>query len=239
MMQRKKPKLSVRIVAELRRRIESGEIVEGGRLPTEIALVREFGVSRTVIREAVTSLTSDGWVEPRQGAGVFVIRRGDEKKPCPWALQQVDPAAGDDFRLAMEVEAAGLAALRRDASDIEAMRQAQEALAGAGSGEMPPHKADIAFHCAVAAATRNVYFRQVAESLMAMLIRNRFDDEAGTEAAAGDGEWAHAIHAEHEAVIAAIAAGDAEAARAAMQRHLAGCRVRRAGSSPKQCMAGG
>src|SRR3546814_9561203 len=64
--------LTHRVIAELRGRIESGALKPGDKLPTEQALIRHFGVSRTVIREAVAGLRADGLVEPRQGVGVFV-----------------------------------------------------------------------------------------------------------------------------------------------------------------------
>src|SRR3546814_7635124 len=66
--------LTHRVIAELRGRIESGALKPGDKLPTEQALIRHFGVSRTVIREAVAGLRADGLVEPRQGVGVFVLQ---------------------------------------------------------------------------------------------------------------------------------------------------------------------
>ena len=68
----RKPKLSERVVAALRSQVLSGEISPGQKMPTENQLTETFGVSRTVIREAIATLAADGLVEPRQGAGVFV-----------------------------------------------------------------------------------------------------------------------------------------------------------------------
>ena len=69
----RKPKLSESVVAAIRKQLQAGEIQPGQKLPTEGQLTETFGVSRTVIREALAKLASEGLVEPRQGAGVFVI----------------------------------------------------------------------------------------------------------------------------------------------------------------------
>src|SRR5690606_14457674 len=71
----RRPKLSERVVAAIRQQIVSGAFPAGQKLPTESKLTDRFGVSRTVIREAMASLAADGLVEPRQGAGVFVLDR--------------------------------------------------------------------------------------------------------------------------------------------------------------------
>jgi DNA-binding FadR family transcriptional regulator len=65
--------LTHRVIAELREKIAGGELKPGDKLPTEQALIRHFGVSRTVIREAIAGLRADGLVLPRQGVGVFVL----------------------------------------------------------------------------------------------------------------------------------------------------------------------
>ena len=71
----RKPKLAERVVATLRAQIAGGEIGPGQKLPTEGQLTETFGVSRTVVREAIASLATDGLVESRQGAGVFVLEQ--------------------------------------------------------------------------------------------------------------------------------------------------------------------
>jgi DNA-binding FadR family transcriptional regulator len=68
----RKPKLSETVVAAIRKQLHAGEILPGHKLPTEGQLTETFGVSRTVIREALAKLAADGLVEARQGAGVFV-----------------------------------------------------------------------------------------------------------------------------------------------------------------------
>src|SRR5690606_11227035 len=72
----RKPKLAELVVETLRKRIGTGEYDTGSKLPTESQMTKIFGVSRTVVREAIAALAADGIVEARQGAGVFVIARG-------------------------------------------------------------------------------------------------------------------------------------------------------------------
>ena len=65
--------LVMQVGESLRRAITTGKYRPGERLPSEIELTETHGVSRTVVREAVAALRSDGLVEVRQGAGIFVV----------------------------------------------------------------------------------------------------------------------------------------------------------------------
>src|SRR6188472_1860671 len=113
----RKPKLSERVVTALRDLIRSGKIIPGHKLPTEGQLTETYGVSRTVIREALAKLAADGLVEPRQGAGVFVT----EHISTMFGALAADMGSKDsialnvlEVRLAIEIESAGLAAIRRN-----------------------------------------------------------------------------------------------------------------------------
>jgi GntR family transcriptional regulator len=65
------------IAQELRERIESGRLLPGDQLPTELELRDRYGTSRNTIRDAIKRLTSEGLVETRPGQGTFVIRKVD------------------------------------------------------------------------------------------------------------------------------------------------------------------
>ena len=110
----------------LRREIVEGRLQPGDKLPTEAALGASANVSRTVVREAVASLRAEGLVETRQGAGALVLAA---PKRLP-ATGEVEAATVDDIvavlelRLAVEVEAAALAATRRDGIDLKALEAA-------------------------------------------------------------------------------------------------------------------
>ena len=69
----RRPKLFETVVQALRSQILAGEFGVGEKLPTESRMTEIFGVSRTVVREAIAALAADGMVQPRQGAGVFVM----------------------------------------------------------------------------------------------------------------------------------------------------------------------
>nr|WP_272213248.1 GntR family transcriptional regulator [Marinicella sp. W31]MDC2879197.1 GntR family transcriptional regulator [Marinicella sp. W31] len=109
--------LVYKVSEALRKSILDGAYLPGEKLPSEAQLTQEHGVSRTVVREAVAALRSDGLVEPRQGAGVFVL------DPISFAFKRTNPMVDQDriytsleileARTPLEIEAAGLAALRR------------------------------------------------------------------------------------------------------------------------------
>ena len=112
----RKVSLTEKVISSLRREIESGNLTPGSKLPTEPALTEQFGVSRTVVREAIAALKADGLLEPRQGAGVFVLAPVPRKNSG--SIFDVDFAQISDvleileLRMAVEIEAAGLACAR-------------------------------------------------------------------------------------------------------------------------------
>ncbi|UUX50157.1 FadR family transcriptional regulator [Nisaea acidiphila] len=208
----------------LRAKIASGPMKTGDRLPTEKELEAEFGVSRTVIREAIAVLKADGLVEPRRGAGIFVRdpagTRGN-KLPS-FAPSDVHEALDLlELRMAVEIEAAGLAATRRtlsqDARIRECLTQFEHAIeAGASAVEK-----DAAFHLAIAQGTNNSLFTSFLEALGSNAIpRSRLSEE--DRARLIDKSYLERVNKEHRAIVEAISAGDADAARIAMRDHLSG-----------------
>jgi GntR family transcriptional repressor for pyruvate dehydrogenase complex len=212
--------LPARIAAQFARQIQQGELKPGDKLPTENAMSKNFGVSRTVIREAIAQLRNEGMIETRQGVGAFVILR-------PTRHIRLDDGAqmdGDGFRdlfqlrVPLEIEAAGLAATYHRA---EHLRQMDEALVrmsvtddSAGDGIV----ADLDFHRTIAAATGNDYFVQflgavsdrILQTIVASRERIRLDEIVAI------------VNREHTELRDAIAARDPVRARAAMRAHMAG-----------------
>lgn len=212
--------LPARIAAQFARQIQQGELKPGDKLPTENAMSKNFGVSRTVIREAIAQLRNEGMIETRQGVGAFVILR-------PTRHIRLDDGAqmdGDGFRdlfqlrVPLEIEAAGLAATYHRA---EHLRQMDEALVrmsvtddGAGDGIV----ADLDFHRTIAGATGNDYFVQflgavsdrILQTIVASRERIRLDEIVAI------------VNREHTELRDAIAARDPVRARAAMRAHMAG-----------------
>lgn len=224
----RRPKLADRLVDELRGRILTGALAPGERLPTESALVEAFGVSRTVVREAIAALAADGHVEARQGSGVFVLRPATEKLTIlvPDAADRLETVLNVlELRTAIEVEAAALAAQRRSPAQEAAIRQAFAAFETAMAAGTSTSPADFAFHLEIAAAANNALFAQSLRSLGDRTIPRDFLAALTGDSIHGP-DYLGQIHAEHGAILAAVAAGVPDAAAAAMRAHLSASRGR-------------
>jgi Transcriptional regulators len=218
----RKPKLSERVAAMLRSRIVAGEIRAGEKLPTESQLTGTFGVSRTVVREAVANLAADGLVESRQGAGVFVCER--PAMAFASITQEIGMKISHalnviEVRMGLEIESAGLAAIRRNAAQEAAIHEAffefDRLLAiGEATG-----RSDFMFHRAIAAATNNPFYVEVLDALGMRAIPCDITSPWGTESVLSR-EYQVMLQREHLAILKAISAGDADDARAAMRAHL-------------------
>ncbi|MFI6090436.1 FadR/GntR family transcriptional regulator [Streptomyces sp. NPDC051218] len=212
-------RLADRVAAILSEEIESGRLAEGDKLPTEVELVKQLGVSRTVIREAVSRLRNAGLVEPRQGRGVFVMPR----RTRPLDLEA--EASGTkskvlqivEVRRAMEGEAASLAATRSTPDDVTRMRRSlaaiDEAVAAGGDGV----EEDLAFHQSIAESTGNPVMVSTVRYL-GEVMRGGIRVTRANEARRDD--FIEAVRVEHHAILAAIESGDAGAARSAVRRHM-------------------
>lgn len=192
--------------------IASGQIAPGTRLPPEQELGQRYGVSRTVVREAISRLRSDGMVEARQGVGVFVL---DDAGRRPFringgeAISTQEMIAITELRMAFDVQASVLAARRRTPSDLRRLRAALKEMRRALDGGELGDEADLAFHRAVAAATHNalyVSFFAFLEPHVRKAIR--VSRQRSREQAA----VAEKVHREHEDLAAAIIARDPDRA---------------------------
>jgi len=227
---RTKPRnLALDVVDVLIERVRAGSLAVGAKLPTEAAIMDEFGVSRTVVREALSKLQASGVVQTRHGVGTFVVGLGEASafRIGPEQLATLrDVIAVLELRIGLETESAGLAAVRRSDANLVAMRQALDEFAAAVTAGLDAVTADFAFHSEIARATQNPHFTDLISALgMAAIPRARLDP-AHTE----DAErlaYLRRVNGEHESIYDAIAAQDPEAARAAMRTHLANSRERR------------
>jgi len=219
--------LTREVVERLTREITGGKLGPGARLPTEQALMSAFGVSRTVVREAVAALRADGLVVTRQGVGAFVA--GDIRRPFridPEGLRSIDEVVNlMELRMGVEIEAAGVAAERASRAGLDGIARALKAIDRAIARDESAIDEDFAFHRAIAAATANPQFAHFLEYLGRFIIpRQSVRVEPGR--LAGPRAYLERIQAEHRAIHDAIAARDPAAARAAMRRHLDGSRGR-------------
>ncbi|HEY0919593.1 FadR/GntR family transcriptional regulator [Devosia sp.] len=215
-------KLSAQIAETLRAQLLAGDIAPGQQLPTESKLTESFGVSRTVVREALAALAADGLVEARQGAGVFAANHPASTVGSFAAEMGSRVSAAInvlEVRLAIEVESAALAAARRNPSQLASIQEAFfefERLLRLGQST---GSADFAFHRAIAAATNNPYYVEMLDALGERAIPCDVATPFSTELAFNP-EYQAVLQREHLAILDAIAAGDAAGARDAMRRHL-------------------
>lgn len=203
----------------LEERIRSGRYAPGSRLPTEMGLAEEFGVSRAVVREAVARLKADGLVESRQGSGMSVAARPGL---ASFKLVAGSPEGNDlthifELRSLVETGAAELAARRRSSADLAAIYAALQGMAEAARLGADGAEDDDAFHQAIAAATHNPQIQRFIAYLGAQFSQSRRPTWDAEGHASGR---AAAAQAEHERIYGAIAAGDGPRARAAAADHL-------------------
>jgi len=215
--------LVYRISNALRRALEAGEYRPGDKLPSEAELTRMHSVSRAVVREAIASLRSDGLVEAKKGAGVFVL---DPAQRPGRAFDDLTTARISsviellELRTACEIEAAALAAARRSPVQLEAIHDAHAVVVDCLRKGLPTRDADFEFHMSIAEATQN---RRFPEFLR--LIRSGIIPRGELQGAApGERPKDYNLHLqeEHRLIVDAIIAGDSEAARDRMRQHLRG-----------------
>ncbi|KKB07331.1 FadR/GntR family transcriptional regulator [Devosia chinhatensis] len=224
----RRPKLADMVVDTLRKQIGGGEIGPGDKLPTESQLSTHFGVSRTVVREAIAALAADGMVQSRQGAGVFVMARatspfsaigGERSNKISVALNVLE------VRMGIEIEAAGLAAQRRSASQEAAIHEAWNEFGRLLDTGGLTGKTDFAFHRAIAAATNNPFYVEVLDALGSRTIPCDVASPWGTESVLTY-EYQAGLHEEHKRILAAISTADETRAREAMRDHLSRSQTR-------------
>ncbi|MCP8884706.1 FadR family transcriptional regulator [Devosia sp. XJ19-1] len=218
--------LVIQVANALRSALSSGDYAVGDKLPSEARIAETHGVSRTVVREAIASLRSDGLVEPRRGAGVFVL---EPTEPATLPFQNVDHArlssiiALLELRSAVEVEAAGLAAVRRSPAQEEAIFEFHRAVGQCIAEGKPTSTADFALHTAIADATNNPRFSE----FLRVIGQNAIPRAALSSTDPGSSKsYLEQLHLEHANIVTAISDGDAEAAREAMRVHLQGSQRR-------------
>jgi DNA-binding FadR family transcriptional regulator len=221
--------LALELVQALGDRIRAGQLQAGDKLPTEAAIMGEFGVSRTVVREAISKLQAAGLVETRHGIGTFALAASDGPafKIAPEQFSTLqDVIAVLELRIGLETEAAALAAQRRDDANLAVMRTALDAFSRAIESGEDSVPADFQFHQEIARATRNSHFAELMATLGHQIIpRARLEGSSPPEKE--HLAYLRRVMGEHENIFEAIAARDADAARAAMRTHLSNSRERR------------
>ena len=219
--------MTQQVVDHLSNLIESGAVGAGQRLPPEAEIVREQGVSRTVVREAISKLQAAGLVATRHGIGTFVLEnnhKSDFGIKAGSATTVRDVLAMLELRIGIETEAAALAAIRHKDKDLHAMRAALNAFQDHLNRGQETVNADFEFHLAITRAAANDYFSKILNQLGPSGIpRSRFPIN---ERQPPEREYLVRISHEHEDIYDAVGRCDPEAARAAIRNHLGNSRER-------------
>ncbi|HSD39764.1 MAG TPA: FadR/GntR family transcriptional regulator [Rhodocyclaceae bacterium] len=225
---RRRETLTGQLVKTISERIASGAYPVGERLPSEQVMIDEFGVSRTVVREAVANLRASGRVTTVQGVGAFVVqqeRSGAFQIEASGLSVVQEMVAVLELRIALESEAAVLAAQRRTDEQLAAMRKAlADMLAAIEKGE-DAVQADMEFHRCIAEAAGNPHFLKLFNYVGELLIPRARLQSFRLEGVSMR-EYLERIQREHEQICYAIERQDPEAARAALRLHLSGSRDR-------------
>lgn len=210
--------LSDKVAGLLLDTILSGKLQPGERLPSERELGEQFGVSRTVVREAVRSLAAKGAIEVRSGSGLRVAAVGSSAVRESMMLffrgaQSVSYEDLHEVREMLEVQTAMVAAQRATAEDIADLMGLYREMESAVDDLERAAVVDVEFHRTIAKATRNELYLVLLDSMSELLLEAR-------NATLGLPERPHQALAYHREILDQIAAHDPEGAQRAMRRHL-------------------
>lgn len=208
------------VVEQLQKKISLGELTPGMQIPTEPELMNQFAVGRSTIREAVRVLVHAGLLEKKQGHGTFVCGQKPMQEPLDYRLRRAEILEVYEVRRMLELEAAKLAALRRDEEDLRTMRELldrrQFALQEGRLGDFLD--ADIAYHIAVAAATKNAVLADLYRTFTEVI-------RQALEKLQNDPEHTNHFTLQHEKIYEAIKDRDVQAAELYSIQHLDGTRL--------------
>jgi GntR family transcriptional regulator, transcriptional repressor for pyruvate dehydrogenase complex len=211
-------RLSDKVTEAILETIASNKLKPGDALPPERELGEQFGVSRTVIREAVRALRAKGLLEVKSGSGVRIIAvdEGTVRESMRHFVKgsELDYGKVDEVRRVLEVAAAGLAAERATDEDIQRINETIEGMNNSCSDVNDTVQWDLAFHRSLAAATHNELFLVLHDSMGEMLVEVRRRNLSRGAARR------RLVVEMHRKIRDAVASHDAEGAKLAMIDHL-------------------
>ena len=218
-------KLAGQLYEQLLDLIISGVLHEGDKLPSESELCKSFEVSRPTVRQAIAKLQEDKLVKTQKGRGTYVLNSPlKELTRFATANDLVRILESHEVRMALEVEAASLAAIRRTDENLKVIKQALAQMKRDFESQKLSIEADYNFHVEIARATGNEIFVQlledfhiglkktmvIAQNLSRESVKNEINSSRNVE-----------VLSEHQKILDAIELQDKEAARLAMQYHIA------------------
>ena len=210
-------RLYVRVARRIAELIASGEVKPGEKLPSERDLAEMLKVSRPSVREAMIALEVSGLIEVRTGSGIYVAEASlTQNQPAMVADDGIGPFEILEMRLLIEPEACALAAERISSEQLLELRDHYQAMQNTnGTPEMETH--DGAFHRLIAAATENTAIEKTVSWLWEL--RRQSELSRGFHRLIIE-EGTYPVLDEHEQILLALEAQDAEGARRAMRAHL-------------------
>lgn len=219
-MRQRRNSLSSSVALSIAEKISSGEYSVGDQIPVESQLMETYNVSRSVVREAVALLRSEGLLVSRQGKGVFVAsKEGSILKIRSERLGELSEILDIlELRLGVEVESASLAAERQDRDAIAHMFKVLRQASDIEHFMQNPRQLDFDFHMAIALASGNSYMPKFLDFIGPVIIppsqlihdwRPRLSHD-----------YLQKMYDEHQVIAEAIDQGNVQAAREAMRRHL-------------------
>lgn len=218
---RERPTAVARVVEVLARRIDSGQLSPGDKLPGEANLATELSVSRPIIREALGQLRERGYVTTVNGSGTYV--QSPDAETIADALRRhlrlADPGAINvaqlyEARAAIEVTAARLAAERASQESLDTLEGLLHSMRDSATRSTSYSSADMAFHVELARASGNPLLPTLLEPLVEIIVTGMIESH-GRDGAVDDGIAMHAR------VLECVTSGDADGAAEAMAQHLA------------------
>jgi GntR family transcriptional repressor for pyruvate dehydrogenase complex len=209
---------SAKIIRLIESEILDGKMPVGQRLESEEKLCERFGVSRTVIREAIQQLRGRGLLRTLKGSGTYIAESNLDTLAN--AVEAYSALAEDldfleliDFRIMIETECARLAAIHAGEVVIRELRSIMEAMRQSKNDRSEFSRLDISFHLVIARGSGNRIYATVLRALEKKCIdyarKNR-----------GDSDWFQSIMITHQAILDAIENGKSEIAAEAMHKHL-------------------
>jgi GntR family transcriptional repressor for pyruvate dehydrogenase complex len=205
--------------------IRDAGMFEGARLPSEVELATMFGISRPVIRQAMSRLEQSGVVDIKWGAGTYIRNAASQDSENSAASIFGEVRSLEHIRYTFEIrrgieaEIAALAAERANDKDRELIAQANEQVGEALLRLSPSQELDVAFHFAIATACHNPFYEKLMLATRSPILRCA----AISKMLVADADLplrARAVTQEHQRIVDAILAQDPEAARQATRAHI-------------------
>lgn len=226
--------LSSKVSRELIRSIVSGRFNPGELLPTEEQLCNQFGVSRSVVREAMKTVNNIGMARSRQGQGTVVLPAAEWNNFSVEILQArrdtgtIHEVLAEvlELRTIVEVRAAGIAASRANDENLDRLTELAEQMRGVTDDVSAFIRLDIEFHDEIFRATANHLIVNLFQLLHPVLAVAREIGVTSQEQPAG---MRQAV-TEHATILESIRAGSEENAQQAMREHLTWSATREAGA---------